>query len=249
MQQAPPFRSFTSAQAALDVDFAEAPAPQLVTTILAACSPGDVPDGELWALPVGTRVQYLLAILALEGERALWAQLQCANAECREAIEVELSPAELVALAAEHAGDDVAADVGGRTVAVRRPTGNDQLAWQNDAFADEAEARRAVVADLTGLDPAEIDADLVASVEGALAGADPLVSLELDVVCPYCEEQHTYELDLPELVLGRFRNRQDELLAELHVLASHYHWTEAEILAVPPERRTRYLGLVELGRR
>ena len=45
-------------------------------------------DEELWALPVGARLQYLIAILALEGERALWAELRCANVECGEQIEV-----------------------------------------------------------------------------------------------------------------------------------------------------------------
>jgi hypothetical protein len=248
LQQAPPFCSFTSAQAALDVDLAEAPAPQIVTAVLAACSPDDVQEEELWALPVGVRLQCLLAILALEGERVVWVQLRCANPECGEPIEVELSPAELVALASEHAGDVVSVDAAGRPVPVRRPTGTDQLAWQDEAFADEGEARCAVVADLTGLDRPEVDDTLVQSVEDALTAADPLVSLEVDVVCPYCDERRPYEVDVLELVLGRLRRRQEELFAELHMLASHYHWTESEILAVPAERRARYLALVDLGR-
>jgi hypothetical protein len=248
LQQPSPFRSFRSAPAALEVDFGKTPAPQLVTAILAACSPDDLLDEELWALPVGSRLQHLLTILALEGEPALWAQLRCANADCGEAIEVELSPGELVALAAEHAEDSVVADVGERRLNLRRPIGTDQLVWQERAFSDEAEARCSVVADLTGLDATDVDNALMERVEAALARVDPLVSLELDAVCAYCERQYTYELDLLELVLGRFREDQDELLAELHVLASHYHWTETEILVVPAGRRARYLELVELGR-
>jgi hypothetical protein len=245
--QPPPLRSFGSAPAALDVDFAAARAPQLVTAVLRVCSPDEPHEEELWALPVGVRLQYLLAVLAAEGERTLWAQLRCANDGCGEPIEIDLSPAELIALAAEHADDFASLAMDGRRIAVRRPTGADQIVWQNRPFADEREARLAVVADLTELEPAVLDDSVLASVEDTLADADPLVAFRVDIVCPYCDERRTYDVDLVELVLARFRERQERLLADVHALASHYHWTETEILAVPAERRARYLALVELS--
>jgi hypothetical protein len=245
--QPPPLRSFSAAPEALEVDFAASQAPQLVTALLRTCLRGEPHEEELWALPVGVRLQYLLAILAAEGERALWAQLRCANDRCGEAIEVDLSPEELIALATEHADDLASIVVDGRRVAVRRPTGADQIVWHNQSFADEREARFAVVADLTELESAALDDLIVASVEETLSDADPLVSLRVDVVCPYCDERRTYDVDLVGLVLARFRERQERLLAEVHALASHYHWTETEILAIPAERRATYLALVEFS--
>ena len=38
------------------------------------------------------------------------------------------------------------------------------------------------------------------------------------------------------------------LLAEVHRLAWHYHWSEAEILALPRHRRQQYLRLIDAAR-
>lgn len=231
----------------LDVDFGQ-PAPQLVTALLASSLP-EHGEEEMWSLPVGARLEYLLALLAFDGERPLTTERTCANEACGEPIEIELTPAELVALERERGTNRVSVDADGLTLGVRRPTGLDQLAWQAAAFRDEAEARRALAADLQEPEArAEVDDELVATLEGALTDADPLVCLELDAVCPYCGETRTYELDLLQLVLARFRERQQRLVDDVHCLASHYHWTEAEILAVPTERRERYLALIDRRR-
>ena len=34
------------------------------------------------------------------------------------------------------------------------------------------------------------------------------------------------------------------LYEEIHVLALHYHWSEADLLGLPRTKRRRYLGLV-----
>jgi hypothetical protein len=39
------------------------------------------------------------------------------------------------------------------------------------------------------------------------------------------------------------RRRVDELLEEIHLLASRYHWSEKEILEVPESRRRVYINL------
>lgn len=36
----------------------------------------------------------------------------------------------------------------------------------------------------------------------------------------------------------------DRLYQEVHHLALHYHWSEAEILRLPRGKRQRYLGLL-----
>lgn len=33
-------------------------------------------------------------------------------------------------------------------------------------------------------------------------------------------------------------------MEEVHVLALHYHWSEAEILSLPSSKRARYLALL-----
>ena len=36
----------------------------------------------------------------------------------------------------------------------------------------------------------------------------------------------------------------ERLYEEIHVLATHYHWSEPAILALPRSRRQRYLALI-----
>jgi hypothetical protein len=220
-----------------------------VTALLAACTSGEVGDEEIWALPVGTRIQCLLSILGLEGRATLWAQVRCRNEGCGEPIEVDLTPAELVALAADADGAS-SVRLGDGSLVARLPTGRDQLAWQGREFRDEDDALRSLAADLVETsDGLTMDDALVAAMDEALADLDPLVCFELSVACPYCGEVRSYELDLQDLLLKWFRERQAQLVDDVHALASSYHWSEEEILAVPPARRARYLELVGLGRR
>src|SRR5437588_12680798 len=100
-QALPSLLPFGSARGALAVDFDAELAPQVVTAVLAACASGEVGDEELWALPVGTRIQRLLSILGLEGGATLWVQIRCRHEGCGEPIEVDLAPAEFVALAGQ----------------------------------------------------------------------------------------------------------------------------------------------------
>ncbi len=242
MDQAPRIR------AALDVDFEDSSAPQLVTALLTLHVP-ELDADALWALSVGDRIHALLAILGRAYEGPLWVERRCANEACGEPIEIDVSPAELVALAGSGADERIAVEHGGRTLEVRRPTGRDQVAWQRRGFADEDDALRSVARDLVlGGAELELDDGLVAAVDDALREADPLVCLELSVACPYCRAVRCYELDVLELALDWFRERQAALIADVHALALRYHWTEAEILAVPGARRARYLELIELGR-
>jgi hypothetical protein len=170
------------------------------------------------------------------------------NGACGEPIEIDLHPSELLALAAEADDDPISVDIGGEAVALRKPTGGDQLLWQARALGDEAAALRTIAADLVVPSAGTLDDAAVTAVEHALAQRDPLVCLELSVACPCCHEVHDYEFDVLDLALARFGERQAELLGDVHVLASHYHWTEAAIAAVPHGRRARYLALIDAGR-
>ncbi len=62
--------------------------------------------------------------------------------------------------------------------------------------------------------------------------------------CPECGAANNVDLD-PYRVLAR---SSDELLRQVHQIATHYHWGEAEILAMPRMRRQRYLDLIDRDR-
>lgn len=85
---------------------------------------------------------------------------------------------------------------------------------------------------------------LIAEVESALEQIAPAVVLQVQACCPACGSACVIELD-PYRVLDR---RSDALLHEVHRLAWHYHWSEAEILALPRARRQHYLRLIDRAR-
>ncbi|HBL57096.1 MAG TPA: hypothetical protein DDZ80_00510 [Cyanobacteria bacterium UBA8803] len=74
---------------------------------------------------------------------------------------------------------------------------------------------------------------------------DPLVNFSLQVICPYCGTENLQDFDLGAWALQQLEQAQQQLLITVHRLASYYHWSEAEIFAIPPWRRSRYLALIE----
>jgi hypothetical protein len=122
-------------------------------------------------------------------------------------------------------------------VAFRLPTARDAFGADGDE-----EAFYARICD--GAPPAppvreEIDAEL--------SRLDPLGDVELRAACAACGEPVTTGFDLAATWIVRLRRRAAELLSDIHVLASRYHWTEREILAVPARRRAVYVDLCADG--
>jgi hypothetical protein len=91
-----------------------------------------------------------------------------------------------------------------------------------------------------------LPAPLRAALEQALEGADPLGDASLALDCPECGRAWTAALDVADWTWREVEGWAGRLLAEVHVLAGAYGWTEAEVLALSPRRRARYREL--LGR-
>ena len=79
----------------------------------------------------------------------------------------------------------------------------------------------------------------------ALQDADTLTALTIDVHCPGCERMLPVQIDLEPLLIDGLRARQTELGNDIHQLAMHYHWSEAEIVALPEWRRRRYVARLQ----
>lgn len=247
-------RPFGRSPEDLDLDFRDTPRPQLVTGILRRCivePPETAADPEaVWDLTVGERIAGLLRIMARTGERELPLEPQCRAPECGRRMETALAVDELLDAHREAGEREVlSVRLDGRELRLRRPTGRDQLGWQSDLPGADPEARSAEVLRTLLVDsPAEdttVTVDEVRAVAEAMETFDPLVNVILTVRCPYCDRPSRYEIDVQEEVLARLRRIQRRLIEEVHRLALDYHWTEAEVMALPAWRRARYLRLVE----
>ena len=78
-----------------------------------------------------------------------------------------------------------------------------------------------------------------------MAEQDPLADLRMTVNCPACGHRWSATLDIAAYLWGELDDWAQDLLAEVHVLARHYAWSERDILTMSPVRRRFYLDLVQ----
>jgi predicted RNA-binding Zn-ribbon protein involved in translation (DUF1610 family) len=204
---------------------------------LASLEGGDAE--ELARLPLGRRDARLLRVHAAMRGSALEATASCPH--CGEAAEFALDVDELLDRAdAAVAPEPI--DVGGRRVVWRLADSRDVLAASETNDAEVAERvllERCV--DAGG------SADVREAVTAAMAEADPLAEVLVDLACPACGELFAAEVDVQRFVWAEVRARALGLLRDVDALARAYGWTEVEVLALGDARRAAYLELAAEG--
>ena len=86
---------------------------------------------------------------------------------------------------------------------------------------------------------------VVAAVAAAMAALDPQAEILLELECPACGAAFGSALDTGAYLLREIDQHASSLFAQVHTLALAYHWSEAEILDLPHDRRMMYLGLLD----
>jgi hypothetical protein len=102
---------------------------------------------------------------------------------------------------------------------------------------------RCVVA-VDGVDGAPVPPGAEAVIETGLEAMDPAAEITLEYACPACGQAWGEVFDAAALLRGDLRDQARRLMAEVAVLARAYHWSEGDILALPPGRRRFYLEAV-----
>jgi hypothetical protein len=236
---------------AIDIDFG-ARRPWVVTQILARCA-GDAdgrlaPDSEdeVWRWSVPQRTQALLGVARACGISSVAALASCDRAGCGERIELEF---ELESFARTAEPGAFAWKDAGQCVNLRLPTGDDQRRWADALPVDDpglpAWIGAQLVRDVDGTPLEEgwqLPESWLPGVEAALADQDPATDLRVGGACTSCGAGFSAEIDLEALLLGRLARLQQDLLLDVHLLARSYHWSEAQILALPAWRRAYYLA-------
>lgn len=82
------------------------------------------------------------------------------------------------------------------------------------------------------------------ALEEHLQAADAATALQLSLACPSCQQLHATPLDVAAFCWAEIEAQMPRLLDEVHLLASHYGWHEADILAMGSARRSHYLERV-----
>ncbi len=92
--------------------------------------------------------------------------------------------------------------------------------------------------------PAELPDRLKTAVIQRMAQLDPHADVRLDMRCPSCDRNWEAPFDIVTFLWTEIQAWALRTLRDVHTLASVYGWSEAEILALHPTRRQRYLELI-----
>jgi len=227
---------------------ADSPMPARVTAALAStlehvggemAVPATVAD-----LSVGDR-QFLMGRLAVGlGLGESWLTARCGR--CGERFDFSVNHVDLPVKEAGEGYPFAEVETSLGLCCFRVPTGADQeiLAGLDDEEAFRCLMDRCLVSRMGDELPPFTPGD-VARIEAALEAVAPEMSASVQAACPACGVPHVIDTD-PYRALSL--QSEGRLLQEIHILAATYHWGEAEILALPLERRRSYLDLIDRAR-
>lgn len=206
------------------------------------------------ALTIGDREALLLHLRGLTLGESMACLLSCPNQVCRERMDLDLNVNDLLVspyLLAQAVHERTIRENGtAYRVRFRLPTGADQeaaaaLARRDLQAAADLVLQRCVMA-VAGEDEQPVNA-LPAPVARALpkvmADLDPQAEVLLNLTCPACGLAFVALFDTADYFHRELAGQRD-LYREIHLLAFHYHWSEADIMAMTRQKRRLYLGLL-----
>ena len=176
---------------------------------------------------------------------------------CGQALDLALHATDLLVPPYDEAGptyDFSSSDEGeGYHVRFRLATGADQeavamTARTNVPAAAAALLQRCVVGVRRngGSDLAigECTEELGNRISQRIGEVDAQAELSFNLHCPECEKEFSAMLDAAACFRRELSQRGRDWCREVHFLAYHYHWSEQDILAMPPSRRRRYVEVL-----
>jgi len=197
---------------------------------------------------VGARDEALMELRSALFGPAADAVGECA--ECGEPIEFDIDVEELRSFGGEPGGETVVETDDGWVVASRPPTAADLVAIERaegtEAAIESLWERCVLTASHSGqVVPARALPEAVrTAVTERWAVIDPLADVRLELVCPACEAPSQQAFDIASYVWEEVDGWARGLLADIHVIARAYGWSEDAILELSPTRRRWYLEMI-----
>lgn len=235
LRDSPPAGRVTGLLAATVAQIGELSAPQ--------------PD-DVRALAIGDRDRIVLALRA----RLIGDELEClCSCACGETLELFLSVGDLLGTVDSEPAvlEAQATAPSGARVRVRPATGADHEQAARRALEDPGAAARELVErcvlDASGPDgrACTLDDELTGVASSLLEQLDPAAEIMLRGTCPACGGTVLAVLDPGAYLWAELEQWRARLEFDVHLLASVYHWSEAEIVALEPGRRARYIELID----
>ena len=206
----------------------------------------DVSRDELAALSIAERNLLLLRLRQLTFGAQLEGVASCE--QCGAVMEFSLPVTGLIAdLELQRGAGFVEWEQGGRRMRLREVTSVDLIASLNESSPDAAEEsvlRRCVHADSAGPDIDVTELTRLPSIRSSFDRLHEAAELRCVLTCPQCQQSATLDLDIANFLWLEVRHAAKRLIEDIHLLASHYGWSEADILRMSPRRRDAYLEML-----
>jgi hypothetical protein len=233
----------------------EKPPFQRALAILTAAYPDDSPQS-LVELPIGLRDVRLLAVRQAAFGPILTSLAVCPK--CGERLELSFGVEELTSRAAAltHPENSLVVESSGLRVFYRLPNSLDLQ--EIAALSDPAGARRLLLERcIQSVEPPlaaseessagitdQLPAEVISAILEGMTQADPQAEITLDLQCPACFHRWQPAFNILNYFWSEMSAWARRLLIDIHIIASRYHWSEADILGLSPARRQAYLDLI-----
>jgi uncharacterized protein (UPF0212 family) len=216
-------------------------------TLLAAAWPDSTP-ATLVDLSIGQRNARLLRLREETFGPALTCHATCPR--CGEPAELTFDIADVTVDAGIDVTTPVAIRHDGYDIEIRIPTTRDLLAAAGSG--DAATIRRhllerCVLSAREGdreIEAGDLPEHVVAEISRHLANLDAQAEIRLGLSCPACGQPWEEGFDILSYFWIEIDTWASRLLFDVHSLAVAHGWREADILAMSPARRRRYLDMV-----
>lgn len=229
-------------------------AAERTTAILSRClsRDGETPAGTDFArsLCTGDREAVLLHLWQITIGDRIDCVLTCPS--CMEKMDLELRVSDLLVSPHDQRQEIYSHAITGESqsyeVRFRLPTGADQEAAAKLASRDLEEATQRMlercIEQVNGDVADQIPAAVADALPRIMAELDPQAELVLRAACPACQTEFQTLFDTALFVHQELDRACSRVHREVHLLASHYHWNETDILSLSDSKRRLYLELV-----
>jgi hypothetical protein len=221
--------------------------------LLLTAASSEVPPAELARFSVGQRDARLMTLREwMFGTRV---EGVTACPECRDELELTFDLSEIRAREAPEAapsGDTYLLQVGDYAVHFRPPNSTDLQAI--DPIQDVDHARNLLLARCIfeirrGDEDLEKSADrlppeVAETLVEKMSQIDPQANVRLSLTCPNCEHRWPAFFDIASFLWSEINDWAKRTMREIHLIASAYGWSEADILEMSAERRSFYLEML-----
>ncbi len=199
------------------------------------------------SLSSGDRQFLILQLQGLIDPSPQWLTSNCQA--CDEAIQFQIYPANMPVKPAGESFPQTSLTLSIGQVILRVPTGADEermASTHNEKSALEMLLGRIISGNDPAFDISSLNNEDIDLIDNTLDEMCPQAANSASIECPYCSHQQSVAIDHYAWITRKTR----QLDEDIHTLATHYHWSEPDILALPKNRRQRYLQLIEhsLGR-